>query len=54
MHFDFIILLYYAHQHISATHEAIFRVISFKNKTTISIKMCLKSLNSVKNHVTSA
>jgi hypothetical protein len=54
MHFNFIILLYNAHQHISATHVAMFRVISFKNKTTILIKMCLKSLHSIKNHVTSA
>jgi len=53
MHFHFITLLYYAHKHILATHVAIFRVISFENKKTILIKMCLKSLHSIKNHVTS-
>jgi len=39
MHFNYIdiLLMYYGHQHVSATHVAIFRVISLRTGIQISI-----------------
>jgi len=50
MHFNVtdVLLIYYHHQHVSATHVATFRVILFENKNTTVIKICLNQSTVVK------
>ena len=43
-----VLLLYYSHQHISATHVAIFRVISLSKRIQLQLK-CLTHSTVLKN-----